>query len=101
MMVQFSSLRVLGKYSFEYNSEWMNERLPHNKLQRRRGWLELYGEVQSLRGISSRQREAQFGYPHKHFDSFDSFRINMEQGADQVNLKRAPLCGKLQIHKIT
>ena len=30
---------------------------------------------------------------------FDSFRINMEQGADQVNLKRAPLCGKLQIHK--
>ena len=23
----------------------------------------------------------------------------MEQGADQVNLKRPPLCGKLQIHK--
>ena len=48
MMVQFSSLYVLGKYSFEYNLEWMIERLPHNKLQMRRGWLELYGEVQSL-----------------------------------------------------
>ena len=48
MMVQFSSLYVLGKYSFEYNLEWMIERLSHNKLQRCRGWLELYGEVQSL-----------------------------------------------------
>ena len=25
-----------------------------------------------------------------------SFRVNMEQGPDQINLKRAPLCGKLQ-----
>jgi len=48
MMVQFSSLHVLGKYSFEYKLEWMIERLSHNKLQRRRGWLELYGEVKSL-----------------------------------------------------
>ena len=31
---------------------------------------------------------------------FDSFRIDMEQGSDQVNLKRDPLCGKLQINKI-
>jgi hypothetical protein len=26
---------------------------------------------------------------------FDSFRTSMEKGADQENLKRAPLCGKL------
>jgi hypothetical protein len=25
---------------------------------------------------------------------FDSFRTSMEKGADQVNLNRAPLCGK-------
>jgi len=48
MRAQFSSLHVLGKYSFEYNLEWMIEKLFYNKLQRHRGWLGLYGEVQSL-----------------------------------------------------
>jgi hypothetical protein len=30
--------------------------------------------------------------------TFDSFRISMEKGADQENLKRPPLCGKLHIN---
>jgi hypothetical protein len=46
ILVYFSPLHILWKCSFE-NQLGMDERLPCNKIQRRHGWLELYGE-QSL-----------------------------------------------------